>query len=254
MRGSNPPLVPREVNMPGDRKLSGFAQGLFEVSATKKERLGAIRQTEDGRTFRYAKAGAALTAGQQTYGAAATANHIKVANTGHTAAVGDKVVDILVGATAVTSDQYVDGYLQVYDGAAGTVGNQYLINSNTPCGSGGYTTLTLATPIRVAHVATDSMSLVPNPFSSVGQMTDLAVHCTGIAHISVASGYYFWAQTGGQVCSLAGATLTLGSVACGSATTGATEIATGVTSAFIGVANSYEGVDTKYDPVWMYLH
>jgi hypothetical protein len=240
--------------MPGDRKLSGFAQGLFEVSATKKERLGTIRQTSDGRTFRYAKAGAALTAGQQTYGAAATANHIKVANTGHTAAIGAKTVEILVGATAVTSDQYADGYLQVYDGAAGTVGTQYLINSNTPCGSGGYTILTLDSPLTTAFVATDSMSLIPHPFSSVGQMTDLAVHCTGIAHISVASGYYFWVQTGGQVCSLASETLVLGSVAVGSATTGATGIAAAYTSAFIGVANSYEGVDTKYDPVWMYLH
>jgi len=54
-------------------KINAWSQGLYEVSATKKECLGALRETEDGRKFRYAKSGATLIVGGATYSAAATA-------------------------------------------------------------------------------------------------------------------------------------------------------------------------------------
>lgn len=240
--------------MPGDRKLSGFTQGLYDVSSTKKERFGALRETEDGRTFRYAKAGGTLVAGKNTYGAVGVANHIKQANTGYTMAVGATSVQVLVGATAVTANQYDDGYLQIYDGTAGTVGTQYLINSHTTSSAGSEAiTLFLAEPIRVAVIATDTFSLVPHPYSSVIQQDTLAYQATGIPVTAVTSAYYCWIQTGGLGCSLNQANTALGSVITASTTSGATQTAAGYTSMFMGVTTSFANVTTKYNPVWLLI-
>ena len=235
------------------QKLTGWAQGLFETSSTKKEALGALRITEDGRKFRYALSGEALAAGMNGLTADGVANHVK--QTGDAIAKGVTKVSLVVGATAVTENQYRDGYLQIYDGAAGTVGYQYRIRSNTACDASGTTVLELEDPIQVAVISTDTWSLIVNPFSSITQQASLAHGLGGIVPLTVASGKYFWMQTGGLACALNGGNSTLGAGLVQSATEGAlkTQPDGALDAAPAGHVCGFAGVDTKYCPVWLQI-
>jgi hypothetical protein len=230
----------------------GWNQGLYEQSATKKETLGALRFTADGRSFRYARASGALVAGKACIMAPAIANHVKQANTGYTMAVGDTCVTVLVGATAVTANQYDDGYLQIYDGAAGAVGQQMMISSHgvSAAGSEGVS-LNLAEPVRAAVIATDSFALIPNPWSVASQTTALANGFAGIAVIPVTTLYYCWLQTGGVGCALNQGATPLGTSINMSATAGALETSAGYTSPFVGNAIGFASITAKYNPIFL---
>jgi hypothetical protein len=236
-------------------KTRGFATTLFAAIATQKERLGEIRIDDWGRVFRYAKAGAsALAAGKASICAPAVANHIKQVQTGYGAPVGSTNVTVLLGATAVTADQYKEGWLHVYDGAAGTVGTMYpILGHTTKAGAGGAVTLQLAEPLRVAIAATDTISLVPSPFNGTTESGTQASPAAGVTPIAVPAGSYYWSQTGGPTCGLATGALALGSNLCIGDTAGALKVAAGYTSPFIGWAFAYAGVDTKYSPIWLTL-
>jgi hypothetical protein len=56
-------------------KTQGFAQRLYEQSSTKRETLGRLRFTDDGRAFRYAKAGGTIAAGYVCQGPEGVAEH-----------------------------------------------------------------------------------------------------------------------------------------------------------------------------------
>ena len=180
-------------------KINAWAQGLYETSTTKKECLGAKRITEDGREFRYCKAGGTLIPGGATFGPALTAHHVaQVQTSGAANAVGATNVTVYVGATAVTANQYDDGYLLVHRTTSGTAGMMYPIASHTTSAAGSETiTVTLKEPLEVATYTTCYLSLIPNPWSSVIAATDIATSYTGQAFVSCASGSYCWVQTGG---------------------------------------------------------
>lgn len=237
-------------------KTQGWNQGLYEQSATKKEFLGTLRFTEDGRAFRYAKAGGTIAMGKNCIMAVTTANHIKQANTGYTMAVGAVQVSVLLGATACTANQYDDGYLQIYDGASTAVGQQCLIASHTISAAGSEAiTLTLAEPIRAACIATDSYSLIPNPWNGVTHAATVANGNAGLAPIAVTSGYYFWLQTGGVGCGLCHANTALGSEITLSATdTGGYDVAAGYTSGFVGTTIGFAAIADKYNPLFLGIY
>ena len=227
-----------------------------EVHADKREKLGTLRVTSDGRKFRYAKAGGALAAGKMCVGAIAEANHINVSVAA--AAIGDTVVSVTVGATAVTENAYEDGFLQVNDGTG--EGHAYLIASNTACDASGVTLVTLAEPIRVALVAsaTSEVSLIPNPWNGVTHSATEESMASGVAMVPVASGAYCWVQTGGVGCCLmsgapgVGAPLTLGATAGALLAISAT-IATTVTQPIVGTTLATAGVSTEYKPVMLQI-
>lgn len=235
------------------QKISGWTQGLFETSSTKKEALGALRITEDGRKFRYALSGEALVAGQNGLTCDAVANHIK--QTGDAVAKGVTKVSLVLGATAATENQYRDGYLQIYDGAAGTIGYQYRIRSNTAADASAAVVLELEDPIQVAIVTTDTWSLIPSPFSSITQQGSLAHGLGGVVPIAVANAKYFWLQTGGLACCLNGGNSTLGAGLVQSGTEGAlkTQPDGALDAAPAGHVCSFAGVDTKYCPVFLQI-
>lgn len=232
-----------------------FSQGLYKASTTMMERLGAKCILEDGRVFRYVKAGSGgLAAGKMAVAGAAVANHINRA-VAAAFAIGVTEVSVPVGATAVTADQYKDGFLQVND-ATGE-GYQYKISSNTACDASGTTIVQLVEPIRVALVAsTSEVSLIPNAYVAV-HSTDEENVPVGVACTAIAANSFGWVQSGGQgICLIAG-TPAVGAELTLSATAGAlsalsTTIATTVTQP-IGIAQmlATAGVDTEYKPVFL---
>jgi hypothetical protein len=230
-------------------KLGAIAQSIWKQSATQLEMLGELYVDPYGRAFRYAKAGEALVAGKVAQMAEPTGNHVK--QTGDAIAKGAKQVSLVLGATEAAADLYKDGFLQIYDGAAGTVGLQYHIQSSSAAASAGTIILTLDEPIRVAVISTDTWSLVTNPFNGVTHNASLAHGFAGIPLFAVTSGYYCWLQVAGPGIGLNGGNTALGSIIVPSATEGAYKTMAAYDSGVIGFQYAFAGVDTKYCPIWL---
>jgi len=232
-------------------KVQGFAQGLYSTSADKKERLGTIRITDDGRTFRYALNGTtALTTGVTTTMIGVTADHIE--RTIVTApAIGDYEVQVTVSTSAVTADSYADGYLQV-NKTTGT-GQSYLIDSNTSCASAGTTIVTLKDPIRVAPTTSSEVSLIPNPWYGTVIQATTTTGPAGVTVCAVPASHYYWSQTGGMGCVLAKGSDAVGSWQGHGSTDGSADIENGYLSCRIGQVISTANVATEYKPIWLQI-
>ena len=171
-------------------------QGIMDVSSTRKEMLGQRRETPDGRVFRYARAGAAaLGAGKIGQAPAYIANHCELSCAA--AAIGDNVVNVTLGATAVTLNQYRDGYLLVNKGTG--IGYTYHIESHAAAALSTAVDICLSDTIQVALVAsgTSEVSLHYNKFDLVTQSTTQTLVPVGAAPRVVPINYYYWVQTGG---------------------------------------------------------
>ena len=234
-------------------RINAWAQGLYDVSSTKLHTLGAIRETEDGRRFRYGKAGATMVAGGATQAAAATANHIaQIQTSGAANAAGSTNVTVYVGATAVTANQYDDGYLVVHRTTSGTAGLYYPIASHTTTSTGSTTiTVTLKEPLKLATYTDDYFSLFCNPWSAVAIGTDVAVFPTGMAMNAASSGQYLWFQTGGFCVQKGGDTAAVGTMM----TTGTADYTTltmaAYTSTQIGAIYSTAAVTGYFTPIFL---
>jgi len=236
-------------------RINAWAQGLYDVSTTKLHTLGAIRETEDGRRFRYAKAGATMAVGGSTQAAAAAANHVaQIQTSGAANAAGSTKVTVYVGATAVTANQYDDGYLVVYRAGSGTAGYYYPIASHTTTTTGSTTiTVNLKEPLKLATYVDDYFSLFCNPWSAVAIGTDVAVFPTGMAMAAATSGEYFWCQTGGFCTHKGGDTAAVGMMM----TTGTSDYTTltmaGYTSPQIGAIYGIAAATGYFHPIFMTL-
>lgn len=195
-------------------KKAGFAQGLYEVSSTKKEELGTLRITQDGRKFRYARAGASALGASKCGIAAAIAADVTNEACAAAHAIGERVFQetITAAAAAYAADFFAGGFLQINDGTG--EGHQYLIESSTAVDAGGTSiSLALADPLRVALVAADSeFTLVHSPWMGVTESDVEENLPVGIAPVAVPANYYYWAQTGGCAGALVSGTPAVGSV------------------------------------------
>ncbi len=235
-------------------KTQGFSQGIYAVSASKKEKYGQLRMLPDGRKFRYGCAGGTLVAGGMCIMAEATANHFgQVQTSGAANAVGSTQVAVYVAGTAITASLYDDGYLQVYRGTAGTVGFQYQIVSHTLLTGAGIVYLTLLSPIQVATVVGDYFSLIPNPWSSVSHSTAIAHGAAGVAMNAATTGQYLWLQTGGVACVKCEGNTALGSMITVSNTTQEVEVPADFTGPNVGFGMGYTGVAGYWCPHFLQI-
>lgn len=163
------------------------------------EQLGQLASTPDGRLFRYGTngtgSGTALAAGKLAQVATAIGNHTN--RTGVTTVAGQASVTYAVGGTAVTSNQYAQGYLVVNAGTG--AGQTLLISGNTAAVSSGSPVINLADEIITATLASDSkFSLLPHPYSAcIIQASTLGAGSAGVPLLSVADTYSAWFQVGG---------------------------------------------------------
>jgi hypothetical protein len=236
-------------------KTQGFAQSIFKVSTTKREMLGQLRILPDGRKFRYARAGGTLAAGGMCGMNGATANHVaQIQTSGAANAAGATVVSVYVGATAVVAGEYVDGFLQIYDGTAGTTGFQYRITDHAASAAGSaIISVTLAEPIQVATVVGDYFSLIPCPWYSVTHTTSRTAGPAGVAMKVATVGQYLWLQTGGCAICKAEGTAAIGSKIGISNTAQEIELDDAYTSANAGFVYGYANATGKWVPVFLQI-
>jgi len=243
----------------------GFRQGLYDISSTAKEALGTKRITNDGRIFRYAKAGAsALAAGKMGVAAAIDAAHMD--ETGCIATpIGSRNVTLTVTAgTAIVENQLAGGYLHINDNVG--EGYQYPIVSNSAISASGTSiVVTLETGLKVALTTASDFTLVHSPWYGVTESAVEESMPVGVAPVVVTAAYYYWAQTGGvAICLTAGtpavgANVTLGGVA-GSVTgclntmtlTSATYTITALhLQPIVGYVFGTAGKNTEYNPIFL---
>jgi hypothetical protein len=150
---------------------------LNTVTTTQLDSLGACGVTGDGRRFRYTKFGgtSAVTSGKLLVAKALETNSTGLAvpaagSSGQTTAnlsSGSLQLVVTNGATAVTSDEFAEGYLEIL----GTNGiKNYKIRGNTADSSGSAAiTVYLSEPLTNTSAlanGTNTVNLTRNPYDS----------------------------------------------------------------------------------------
>lgn len=199
-------------------------QGLYQQSATQMLPLGTTLRLGDGRVFVYAKNGATTGVAGNIYqqptldatGGAIT-NHLNCAVIA--ASVGDKYIDVVLGATAATENYYAEGHLQVVDGTG--EGVSYKITSHAAVDSSGTGRFYLADPVIEALVAsgTSEVSLIPNKYAGVViHPSPPTAPLVGVAIRDFTAAYYGWYQTKGLCAVLTTGTVVVGNLVIASTT------------------------------------
>lgn len=233
----------------GIREIS--VQDTRTESSTKQEQLGARAFTDDGREWVYVKNGAvALAPGKLVVNADEVANHVNQ-SVAAAAAVGDLRVQVTLGATAATENQYQDGFLTIND-AAGE-GISYRIAGHGAADASADLWIDLDEPVKVA-LTTSSEASLHSPHSGViVSVADQADFALGVPNIAITAAYYGWLQTRGHCAVLADEIIAKGAaVTTGSSVVGAVEAVDAAGEAQIGIAEQAT-VDTEYRPIFLTL-
>jgi hypothetical protein len=194
-----------------------IGQDDFISSATPAHRVGTRAVSDDGRVFRYVKAGAAdLVAGNVIQSSAIVANHL--ANTPPAVAVGAKSFTYTPGATAGAANLYANGFLQV-DTTPGN-GYTYSVEGHAAITSATAFTLFLKDPIQVALTTSSRVGLIANQYSGVIQLpvTTATGTIVGVAGYIITAAQFGWIQTWGLASVLTTGTPALGAMVMGPGT------------------------------------
>lgn len=224
-------------------------QPLFSSSSTQFHALGERVVSNDGRVFKYCKAGAvALVPGTLLQAPVETTAHQNL--TAVAAAIGDTVV-ATTSTVTVSANQYAGGWVVVT--VTPGQGYAYKIRSH-PAATAAALTLQIKDSIQVALTTSSRFDLVLNPCSGVIINPSTATSApVGAAIYPIAIGEFGWMQVAGACPLLADGTVTVGtSLVASNATAGAVEALTGVQAA-VGLAMT--GIaTTEYGPVFLALN
>lgn len=208
-------------------------QDIRTVSANKGgAQFGQVAQSSDGRYFVYGLngtgSGTALAPGKLNQGALSVTNHVN--QTGVTVSAGAQQVTYTIGATALTANQYVDGYLYVNTGTGAGQTMEIASHGTSVSGSTAVTFNLFDSVYTTTSVSDSKFSLQPNAYSKViieQQGSSTAIIPVGYTAISLPDANYGWFQTGGPCAILTNGTCTVGVPVVPSATTnGAVDINT----------------------------
>lgn len=209
----------RKENMDtGVRILS--EQDLQVTSTTKQVQYGAKGVTEDGRGFRYVQFGGTTTIvpGVLLQAAVATTNATGLAITavgtgGQTTGnllAGSNLLIVTNGATAVTQDEFAEGFLEVVQTSGSSEGPiQYRVKGNSAAtASTGFIQVYLAEPLRNAQTlvaGTDTANLWVSPYQGAIATTTvnvpIGVTVNQVVNSSTVTNYG-WVQTTGKALAL----------------------------------------------------
>jgi hypothetical protein len=182
-------------------------QALYSSSSYKAHNLGELVFTNDGRAFRYAKAGGTtLVPGKlQQASAEVTANQdVAIA----AAAIG-AIQIVTTGTLTVTANQYAEGWAVVCDDTG--EGYQYKIKGHAAA-TAAVVTFNLEDSIIVALTTSTTIDFVANPYSAIiVNPTTLTSTPVGVAVYPVVNAEFGWLQVGGVATILADGANAVGS-------------------------------------------
>ncbi len=184
------------------------AQGVYESKATALHNIGEYVQTNDGRGYRYSKAGGtALVVGKiQQAKAEDTSNEQELAITNAT--LGDLTI-VTTSTVTLAADLLAGGFLIVSEGTLG-VGETYKLKGNTAASS-AVTTFSLDEPVRVTTTGSCKVDVKVNPYMSVIVAPTTQTSCiVGAAQYAIPASEFGWLQTRGPCAILAQGTVVVG--------------------------------------------
>lgn len=209
-------------------------QGIYSDASTIQTELGNLAHTNDGRAFRYVKAGAtALVPGKLQQASAEDTTNFQ--NLTITASAAGATSVVTTTTVTLTANQLAGGLLTVVSGTTGA-GQVARISGNTAA-TGAVTTVYLDDALVSATTGTVKIDMAPNPFNSVVVNPTTATSApVGVALYAVTAAYFGWVQVRGASSVLADGTVVVGTeLVASNGTAGAVEAATGV-QAYVGTA------------------
>jgi hypothetical protein len=238
--------------MPNFTNAFGTQPG-FDSNATPLHSVGTRAETADGRKYRYVQAGAvALVRGNMIQAPAQLTEHDQL--TPSVAAIGATQVSVTLGSTAVTANQYADGWICI-DTTPG-LGQFCKILSHPAADASAAVVITLveADALLVALTGSSRVTLVPNPYKSVIQspVTTLTGAVLGAAIYPIPAAEYGWIQTGGPSAVLVAGTPGVGLAVVVPGTAAGCVVVDGAAAATQVVGSMMvTGVDGKVLPVFL---
>jgi len=181
-------------------------QAIHVDSEDKIHKLGELVHSNDGRAFRYCKAGASdLHAGKlQQASAQDTGDHnLAIA----AASVGETSITT-TGTVTVTANQYADGFVNIADDAG--EGYNYGISGHLAATAAAFT-VNLKDAIVVALTTATTIDIIKNPYDTVIlNPTTISSSPVGVAVIALTASQYGWLQVGGPATVLLDGTVGVG--------------------------------------------
>ena len=185
----------------GDEKVTG---------TTQLHPYGTRMVLPDNRVYYYGQTDGAQTAGATCQSPVSIPNHDMDLAT-NTASSGDKSVTVTVGGTAVTANQYADGYLYVNDGTG--EGHIYKIRQHDAISSSGSGAINLydGDAIATGFAAATIAGLAKNPYKDfIVYPTTSTGHAVGVAATDFDDDDFGWLQTWGPAAVLCDVAFVIG--------------------------------------------
>jgi len=179
------------------------------AAASQRWPFGTALRAQDGRMYRFARAGGAtLVIGDLLTAAANVAND--VGRTGIAAAVGSRAPTLTMGG-ATTANLYAEGYWQNSVTPGG--GDSYVIDNHLAGTTAVAFNLAQGHAIRTAITTTTRVDLIQNPYKGVIQtpVTTTTAAPVGVAVSAPTTTLHCWIQTQGMASVLTSGTVVLGS-------------------------------------------
>lgn len=175
-----------------------IGQDLWQESASRLHNLGALAFDEYGNKYRYVKAGlSALVTGHLLQEPAEDTNFRSMA-VDVAAAIGDTVVSVTLGGTAVTADLFKDGHLYVESSTG--LGQQFrIISHEVQSSTSGSCNFTIDRPLKVALTTSSQVTVRKSAFDGAIDMPTTHTGAPiGVALYAMTASYYGWIQSGGD--------------------------------------------------------
>jgi hypothetical protein len=235
-------------------------QTVYEQSVTPNYLLGTKLEYNDGRVFRYARAGAvALVKSLMCQNAVADADYNNEDQTGNFPVIGDTtiIVEVATGlALIIAKDFLAGGQVMVMSGPG--IGDMYNIIGSEFGSTDTNVALVIDSPIRTTWTTDTNIGITPSLWSNtlVFATTTSGTAC-GVPLVAVDVGFYYWSQTEGPTPIICDATetTTVGGQVGAPATLGVAGrvgLAVTVTQKW-GTAMTAESTAAEAIPIWLDL-
>jgi hypothetical protein len=223
----------------------------YDENSVQMHQLGTRGETGDGRVFRYAWAGEALTLGHLVTGPAidTTLGTMAVIS----GAAGATSINFTNGANTATGSYFSEGFAAISLGTG--LGQIFKIDHMPTLVSGGSSYVYLEDPIVTALDTTSKLDIVQNPYAQCLLTATATLEPVGVPLITMTTQYYGWLQTRGVCAVLSDGTIVAGtSFFNDGSVAGAIDVSTEaswVVNPQAGRAYQLAGAASYYHPVFL---
>lgn len=179
----------------------------YAEETTASHTIGARAYTDDGREFRYVKAGGTtLVAGNLLQSSAEDTQFDEMA-VPTAVAIGATDIGVTLGSTLTTKDLFTGGFLVITSSTG--IGQTFTILSNTAAAGAATCTFSVLEPVRVALTTSSKVTVRRNPYQQVIVFPTTSTGMpVGFASKAITAASFGWIASHGITAALSDATVT----------------------------------------------